>query len=75
MTSGLYIYVDNVDAHCKRSRAAGAKILQEPEDTFYGDRNYTAQDPEGHHWVFGQHIRDVTDEECLQAMEPTASGA
>ena len=63
MTSGLYIYVDNVDAHCERSRDAGAKILQEPEDTFYGDRNYTAQDPEGHHWKFAQHVRDVSLDE------------
>ena len=75
MTSSLYIYVDDVDAHCEHARAAGATIVKEPEDMFYGDRNYTAQDPEGHHWVFGQHIRDVTDEECLQAMEQTSSGA
>ena len=43
--------------------------MKEPEDMFYGDRNYTAKDPEGHHWIFGQHIRDVTDEECAKAME------
>ncbi len=69
MTSGLYIYVDDVDAHCEHARAAGATIVKEPEDQFYGDRNYTAKDPEGHHWIFGQHIRDMTDEECLAAME------
>jgi hypothetical protein len=45
MTSGLYIYVDDVDAHCEHARAAGATIVKEPEDQFYGDRNYTAQDP------------------------------
>ena len=52
MTSGLYIYVDDVDAHCEHARAAGATIVKESEDMFYGDRNYTAKDPEGHHWVF-----------------------
>ena len=69
MTSGLYIYVDNVDAHCERSRDAGAKILQEPEDTFYGDRNYTAQDPEGHHWKFAQHVRDVPLDEMPMPID------
>ena len=59
MTSGLYIYVDNVDAHCERSRDAGAEILQEPEDMFYGDRIYAARDLEGHQWKFAQHVRDV----------------
>ena len=69
MTSGLYIYVDDVNAHCEHARAAGATIVKEPEDQFYGDRNYTAQDPEGHHWIFSQHLRDMTDEECMAAME------
>ena len=75
MTSGLYIYVDDVDAHCEHARAAGATIVKEPEDQFYGDRHYTAQDPEGHQWVFGQHVCDVSDEECLQAMEQTPISA
>ncbi|MDE2682342.1 MAG: hypothetical protein OSB29_13400 [Verrucomicrobiota bacterium] len=65
MTSGLYIYVNDVDAHCEHS---GAIIVKETEDQFYGGRNYTAKDPEGHHWMFGQHIHDVPDEECRKAM-------
>ena len=69
MTSGLYIYVDNVDAHCEHARDAGAEILQEPEDTFYGDRNYTAQDPEGHHWKFAQHVRDVPLDEMPMPID------
>ncbi len=36
--------------------AGGAKILDEPEDQFYGDRRYSAVDPEGHHWYFAQHV-------------------
>lgn len=44
----------DLDAHCERARAAGAKISQEPADQFYGDRTYRAIDPEGHVWVFTQ---------------------
>ena len=62
-TQSLYIYVDDVDAHCARAKQAGAKILNEPEDQFYGDRRYGAEDPEGHHWFFATHVRDVAPED------------
>jgi uncharacterized glyoxalase superfamily protein PhnB len=51
---------DGLDGHCARSRAAGAVILEEPEDQFYGDRTYRALDLEGHMWTFAQHVRDVS---------------
>jgi PhnB protein len=54
------VYVDDVDAHHQRARAAGATILSPPEDQPYGDRSYNAEDPEGHRWSFLQHVRDVT---------------
>ncbi len=59
----VVVYVDDVDAHHARAKAAGAKILQEPEDQFYGDRTYRVEDPEGHHWSFHKHVRDVPPEE------------
>jgi uncharacterized glyoxalase superfamily protein PhnB len=36
-TQNLMLYVDDVDAHCARARAAGAKIVVEPANTDYGD--------------------------------------
>ena len=57
--SGVYVFVDDVDAHCETARAAGAAILEEPEDQPFGDRIYLAIDPEGHEWYFAQHLRDV----------------
>jgi PhnB protein len=66
-TQHLYIYVEDVDAHFERARAAGADILQEPKDQFYGDRTYAASDPEGHSWYFSQHVRDVSPEEMQRA--------
>ena len=55
VTGGIYIYVDDVDAHCARAKAAGAEIVRGPEDTDYGSREYTARDPEGHLWSFGTY--------------------
>ena len=59
----VYVYVDDVDEHFERAKGAGATILAEPEDQFYGDRRYGAEDLEGHHWNFAQHIRDVAPED------------
>jgi PhnB protein len=54
LTQLLYVYIDDVDAHYERARAAGAEIRDEPADQSYGDRTYSALDPEGHHWYFAQ---------------------
>lgn len=56
----ITVYVDDVDAHCERARAAGAEIVDEPADQVYGERRYGAVDPEGHRWYFGQILREVT---------------
>ena len=50
---GVLVYVDDVDAHCERARAAGATILREPKTEPYG-RLYNAADLEGHRWMFLQ---------------------
>jgi uncharacterized glyoxalase superfamily protein PhnB len=58
---------DGIDAHCARARAAGAVVVREPEDQFYGDRVYSAKDPEGHVWSFAQTVRVVSREEAEKA--------
>ncbi len=67
-THMTYIYVDDVDKHFRRAKEAGAKILEEPADQFYGDRRYGAEDPSGHHWHFATHVREVAPED----MNPPA---
>jgi uncharacterized glyoxalase superfamily protein PhnB len=63
-TQFLHVHLDeDVDAHCARARAAGAEILQEPTEQFYGDRTYRARDPEGHVWTFAQTVRPFSVEE------------
>lgn len=38
-TQALTIFVDDVDAHYAHAKAAGAKILEEPHETEYGEFN------------------------------------
>lgn len=52
---GIYVTVDDADAHCQRAKAAGAVITRELEDTDYGSREYSARDLEGYHWSFGTY--------------------
>ena len=56
--SGVYVYVEDVDAHCARARAAGAEVLLEPGDQPWGDRMYCAVDPEGQFWMFAKRLTD-----------------
>jgi uncharacterized glyoxalase superfamily protein PhnB len=56
VVDGVYVSVDDVDAHFERARTAGARILSEPEDQSFGDRHYRAEDLEGHRWMFAQPI-------------------
>jgi len=50
---GVFVYVDDVDAHFAQAKAAGATILTEVEDGWPG-RRYRAEDLEGHRWMFMQ---------------------
>ena len=65
----------DLDAHYQQARAAGATIVAEPEDQFYGDRTYRAVDPEGHVWTFSQHVRDVTRLEAEETLGLTIEAA
>lgn len=67
-TQSVHVRIgESVDAHCARARAAGAMILREPEDQFYGDRTYSARDPEGHVWTFAQTVQQVSREQAERA--------
>ncbi len=66
-TQTLCVYVDNVDQHFETAKNAGAEVVSEPEDMFYGDRIYQVIDCEGHQWHFAQHIKDLTPEELAEA--------
>lgn len=58
----MKVYVDDVDSHFARAQAAGAKIISEPRDGFWGGRIYRVLDHEGHQWEFSQRGRDLASD-------------
>jgi len=59
----ITVVVDDVDAHFRRAKQAGASTLMEPRDQPWGLRSYAAIDLEGHQWEFSQVMRLVEPEE------------
>jgi PhnB protein len=59
----IHLHVDNADEAIRRGCAAGAKLIREPKDQFYGERSGTIRDPFGHEWLLGHSIEQVEPEE------------
>jgi uncharacterized glyoxalase superfamily protein PhnB len=59
VSSMLKVYVDEVDAHYRTAIEAGATIVLELATQPWGDRCYQVSDPEGHQWLFAQHVFDA----------------
>lgn len=62
-TQCVTVFVEDVDAHFARAQAAGARVVEDLHETEYGERQYGAEDPEGHFWIFSRHARDVSPAE------------
>ncbi len=63
VTHSVIVRVEDAHAHCEHARAHGARIVSEPTDYPYGERQYTAEDHAGHQWTFSQTLTDVAPEE------------
>ncbi|HZC17326.1 MAG TPA: VOC family protein [Caulobacteraceae bacterium] len=67
-TQSLHIQVESgLDELFERARVAGAVVLREPADQFYGDRSAMVADPEGHVWSLGQTLKAMSYEEMKTA--------
>jgi uncharacterized glyoxalase superfamily protein PhnB len=67
-TQLLTVFVEDVEDHFARVRAAGVTIpgvtiVEELHETVYGELQYGVEDLEGHHWIFSRHARDLSPEE------------
>jgi PhnB protein len=62
----MMLYVEDVDATFRAAVAAGARVLRNVQDQFYGDRSGTIEDPFGHVWTIGTHVEDVPAEEITR---------
>ena len=65
----LYVYVPDVDETIQRVRANNGRVVQEPQDMFYGDRCSHIEDPFGFDWTVATHVRDVSEAEMKKGME------
>ena len=54
---GLVVFVEDVDSHYNHAKNAGAIIDSLPTDQPYGQREYSARDPEGNLWYFATRGR------------------
>jgi uncharacterized glyoxalase superfamily protein PhnB len=59
----VMVRVEDARAHCERARAHGARIVTEPTDFPYGERQYHAEDLAGHRWTFSETLADIAPEE------------
>ena len=62
-TQSLTIFVEDVESHFQRAKAAGARIVEDLHETEYGEFQYGVEDLDGHHWLFSRHARDVSPDE------------
>lgn len=66
---GLHLYVNDVDAQFKQAVAAGAAVVSEPKDQFYGDRSASVKDPFGHLWFLATRKEDLTEAQIRERAE------
>lgn len=59
----IHLHVHNADELAARAIAAGASMIRQPADAFYGERSCTIRDPFGHDWMLGHQIESVTPAE------------
>jgi PhnB protein len=71
----IHLHVDDADAMIRRAAAAGAEIVEEPQDHFYGERSGTVRDPFGHRWNIGHHLEDVSPEEMQRRYDAMTKGS
>jgi len=63
LRSAVMVRVDDVDTHFDHAARSGGRILREPRDYPYGERQYNVEDFAGHRWCFSQSIADVDPRE------------
>lgn len=66
MPMSLYHYVTDCDATWQRAVAAGGEVVDEPMDTFYGDRAGAVKSPGGNVWWIATHKEELTTEQIQE---------
>ena len=74
-TMSIHLHVDDADEVIRRAVAAGAEVLRQPQDQFYGERSGTVRDPFGHEWNIGHEIEKVTPDEMQRRYDELMKGS
>ena len=70
-TQSLTVFVEDVESQFEQARAAGAKILEAPHETVYGEFQCAFEDLDGHRWLFSRHARNAGPEEWGATIAPS----
>jgi len=65
-TASIFMYCEDVDAVFEQAKKAGATVVMELEDMFWGDRFGTLVDPFGQVWSLSQHVEDLSPEQIAE---------
>lgn len=74
-TAGVFLYVEDVDAVVRDATSAGATIVQDVDDMFWGDRFGSVKDPFGHVWSIATRVEDLTPEEIAERAKQAMAAA
>ncbi|HZQ25455.1 MAG TPA: VOC family protein [Terriglobales bacterium] len=72
-TSGIFLYVEDVDSAFAQALKAGAKETVPLQNMFWGDRFGRLVDPFGHPWMLATHVEDVSPAEMEERMAAASS--
>jgi len=72
-TASIFMYVDDCDATFSQAKTAGATVVSELEDMFWGDRFGTLSDPFGHVWSIATHKEDLSEQEIAERSKQAMS--
>jgi len=65
----MHLHVDDADACIARAVEAGAELLREAQDQFYGERSGTIRDPFGYEWLIGHSLEEVEPAEMQRRYD------
>jgi PhnB protein len=73
-TVTIHLLVDDVDAFVARAVQAGARLLREVKDEFYGERCGRLEDPFGHVWQVATRIEEIAPDEMQRRYDVLMAG-
>ena len=71
----IHLHVDDADRMIRRAVEAGATLVREPRDEFYGERSGVVRDPFGYRWNIGHAIEQVSPDEMQRRYSKLMEGA